>query len=217
MKHMGVLFRLFAATPDAITAAVFLIAWIDPSILGPQYVKDLMLTMLIEFVVMHSSAFYSGLAASSDVPRARRAMTLTGLSAFYLLFVGGMALTFESSWPLFAFAWLFASRFVHLWMHPVQIEAESRRMSLLWAASALAYVAGAIVTVILPLPELGITPEFRDSMHLTGSGEWIERPYTVLAFGALYFSALAWVKYKLTGPDVVPRPGLAAEQPERTP
>ena len=38
-------------------------------------------------------------------------------------------------------------------------------------------------------------------MHLPGSGEWIERPYTVLAFGTLYFAVQAWVKYALSGSD----------------
>jgi hypothetical protein len=199
MTPMRNLSRLFVATPDAITAAVFLIAWIAPSIPGPQYVKNLMLTMLIEFIVMHSSAFYSGLSASSDLSRGKRALLLTGLSAFYLAFIVGFAFAFDSTWPVFAFAWLFASRFTHLWTHPVQSEAETGRMMMLWGASGVTYVLGAITTVLLPLPALGITPDFISAMHLSGSGEWIERPYTVLAFGALYFSIQAWVKFALSG------------------
>jgi hypothetical protein len=77
-------------------------------------------------------------------------------------------------------------------------------MMLLWGASAAAYVIGAIATVLLPLPALGITPDFVSSMHLSGSGEWIERPYTVLAFGTLYFGVLAWTKYALAAADAAP-------------
>ena len=208
--------RVLAALPDAITATVFLIAWIAPSIPGPEYVKNLMLTMLIEFIVMHSSAFYSGIAADSDDSRLKRTLWLIGLSAFYLAFVAGFALAFDSTWPLFAFAWLFASRFVQLWVHPAESGAEAGRMMTLWGASAFTYVIGAIATVMLPLPALGITPDFISSMRLPGSGEWIDRPYTVLAFGTLYFGVQAWVKYALSGASD-PHADVARARPERSP
>jgi len=195
--------RLFAALPDALTAAVFLIAWIAPGIPGPHYVDSLTLTMMIEFIVMHSSVFYACLAAS-DAPRAQRVRLLAGLTGVYLTFILGYSLVYASFWPIVAFAWLFACRFMHLWTHPVEAPTEIRRMMLLWLGSALAYVFGAMLTAYLPLPHLGMTPEFIASMHLSGSGEWIERPYTVLAFGLLYFSLQAAMKYALTGLAPVP-------------
>jgi hypothetical protein len=214
----NVLPRLLAGLPDATTAAVFLIAWIAPSIPGPEYVKNLMLVMLIEFIVMHSSAFYSVIATDSDDSRIKRTLWLIGLSAFYLAFVAGFAFAFDSSWPLFAFAWLFVSRFIHLWIHPAESGAEAGRLMTLWGASAFAYLVGAFATVMLPLPALGITPDFIRSMHLPGSGEWIDRPYTVLAFGALYFSVQAWVKYALSGAsDQRADVASARAQPERSP
>jgi hypothetical protein len=205
----NVLPRLLAALPDAVTAALFLIAWIEPSIPGPEYVKNLMLVMLIEFIVMHSSAFYSIIAADDGDSPIKRSLFLIGLSAFYLTFVAAFAFAFDSTWPLFAFAWLFVSRFIHLWVHPAENGAETGRMMALWGASAFAYLVGAFATAILPLPALGITPAFINSMHLTGSGEWIERPYTVLAFGALYFGIQAWAKYALSATDSTQRAALA--------
>ena len=193
--------RVLAALPDAITAAVFLIAWIAPAIPGPEYIGNLMLTMLIEFIVMHSSAFYSGIAADSADSPIKRTLWLIGLSVFYLGFVAAFAFAFDRTWPLFAFAWLFVSRFIHLWVRPTGGTAQSERMMAIWAASAFTYVIGAIATVVLPLPALGITPDVIRSMHLPGSGEWIDRPYTVLAFGTLYFGVQAWVKYALSGSD----------------
>ncbi len=198
----NVLPRLLAGLPDAVTAALFLITWIDPSIPGPEYVKNLMLVMLIEFIVMHSSAFYSVIASDNGGPRIKRSLCLTGLSVFYLAFVAAFAFLFDSTWPLFAFAWLFISRFIHLWVNPAQSGAEAGRMMTLWSTSALTYLTGAIATVTLPLPEFGITPDVIRSMHLPGSGEWVDRPYTVLAFGTLYFSVQAWVKYALSGSDM---------------
>jgi hypothetical protein len=191
--------QLFAALPDAITSALFLTAWIAPSIPGPEYVTNLTLIMLIEFIVMHSSAFYAVLAANSGVSRGRRVAMLSGLTVFYFTFITAFALIFHSIWPVFAFAWLFASRFAHVWAHPVQTSADTQRMMMLWAASGFTYLIGAVLTVLLPLPRLGITPEFVASMHLSGSGEWVERPYTVLAFGAIYFAVQAWAKYAIAG------------------
>lgn len=184
--------RLLGAAPDAVTCATFLAAWIAPAWLGPEYVANLMPVMLIEFLVMHSGGFYAGLAAS-DLSRARRLGALCGLSAFYALFIVGFALIFDSAWPLFAFGWLFVSRFMQLWRPLGGVAAQQLTMQ--WVASGLTYVVGAIATVSLPLPRLGLTPQFVASMHLTGGGEWVERPYTVLAFGASYFAVQAWIKY----------------------
>lgn len=196
--------RLFAGLPDAITASIFLIAWIAPSLPGPQYVNNLTLTMEFEFIVMHSSGFYGLVCAATGVSRSKRLGLLVGLTLLYLTFPLGFALAYASVWPLVAFAWLFVSRFAHIWTHPVADATETRRMLLLWAASGLAYVFGAALTVLLPLPHLGMTREFVASMHLSGSGEWIERPHTVIAFGALYFAVQAWLKYALAGIATVP-------------
>lgn len=194
----SVVSRLFAALPDAITAWIFIAAWVAPSLLGPEVVKDLMLTMLIEFIVMHSSGFYAVIAGMHSA-RGKRLLMLAGLACFYLLFVAAFSYGFGSTWPIFAFAWLFLCRFAHIWIHPLQSSAETGRMMLMWAASGATYVIGVFITVMLPLPRFGITPEFIATMHLAGKGEWIERPYTVLAFGMLYFSVQSWVKYAMAG------------------
>jgi len=204
--------RWFAALPDALTAALFLVAWIAPQIPGPEQVNHLLDTMPIEFIVMHSSLIYAGISASTQMPRARRLSLLAGMTLIYLLFPLGFAIADGAAWPLFAFGWLFVSRFMHIWTHPLQSREETARMGLLWVASALAYVFGAAITAKLPLPRLGLTPEFVAGLHLTGSGEWIERPWTALAFGTLYFALLAWTKYGLSGNT----PQTDAAAPEST-
>lgn len=199
--------RFVAALPDAITSAIFLTAWIAPGIPGPEAVRNLMLTMLIEFIVVHSSAFYAGILQTSE-SRIRSTLLMLGLAAFYMMFVAAFAFAFGSTWPIFAFGWLLLSRFAHLWMRPTQGSRETERMMMTWVASCAVYVLGAIATVMLPLPALGITPEFTASMHLSGSGEWIERPQTVLAFGFLYFAVQAWVKYALSDAGAQPHAAL---------
>ena len=191
--------RLFAALPDAITAGVFLTVWVAPAVAGRERIKNLMLTMLIEFIVVHSSGFYGGILAMKDTSRVKREFALLGFATFYLIFVLAFSLGFGSAWPIWAFLWLLGSRFVHLWVAPANDDEATTRMMTLWAISVAAYVLGAIATVMLPLPALGITPAVIASLDLKGGGEWIARPYTVLAFGALYFGIQAWAKYALSG------------------
>lgn len=188
--------RIFAALPDAVTSAIFLTAWIAPDVLGGVWVKNLMLTMLIEFVVMHSGAFYAAVAASSAT-RVQRSLLLTGLTAFYGIFIAAFSFAFKSTWPFFAFGWLFVSRFAGLWMR--ENTAKRELMSQTWATSVVLYLLGVFATIFIPLPQFGLTPDFVTSMHLSGSGLWIDKPQTVIVFGALYFGALAYVKFYLIG------------------
>jgi hypothetical protein len=186
--------RIFAALPDALTSAVFLTAWIAPGLLGPVWVKNLMLTMLIEFVVMHSGAFYFAIASASG-SRLQRSLLLTGLTLFYGIFIAAFSFAFDSSWPFFAFGWLFVSRFAGLWLN--QKDGKRELMSRAWIASVAFYLLGAFATIFIPLPSFGLTPDLVASMHLSGSGLWIDKPQTVIVFGALYFGALAWFKFYL--------------------
>ena len=196
--HMAnALAKLFAALPDAITAATFLVAWVAPSVLGAEYIPWLMLVMLMEFLVVHSSGFYAFIVTADGMTRARRLLMLTGLSCLYLVFVFAFAFSFHSNWPIFAFAWLFGSRFIYLWTHPTQRSRESTRTFGLWVEGAVSYVALVVFTAVVPMPSLGMTPEVVASLHLTGSGVWIEQPQSVLAFGLFYFSAQSWAKYAI--------------------
>ena len=60
-----------------------------------------------------------------------------------------------------------------------------------WLRSTALYVIGLIVTSVLPLPALGLTPEAIARFALPGSGTWIDSPQKGLAFGFLYFGATA--------------------------
>ncbi|MEP6939625.1 MAG: hypothetical protein ABI846_07665 [Rudaea sp.] len=200
-----VLSRALGALPDALTSSLFLIAWVAPGFLGATRVKDLMLTMLIEFIVMHSSAFYAGIAGMTDASRGKRLMLITALSAFYLLFVVGFSVGFASTWPIWAFGWLFVSRFAHLWTKGGGNDDAIRRNMSSWMISAMAYLGGVFATILLPLPALGLTPSAIAALHIPNnmSGLWIDKPWTVIAFGALYFAVLAWSKYRLSATQTI--------------
>ncbi|HZX91658.1 MAG TPA: hypothetical protein VFE67_13540 [Rudaea sp.] len=197
---LQILQRLLAALPDAITAAVFLTAWVAPTRFGPVYVRDLTLVLAMEFIVIHSSVFYA-IIVGVDVARGKRIAWLAGLSSLYLVFVFGFAIEYKSSWPVFAFAWLFVSRFLHVWISPASGEAEGARMVKLWAVSVVAYLFGAFTAILVPLPSLGMTSAFISSMMQSGGTGWSSgETHTTLAFGLLYFSILAAAKFALSGP-----------------
>ena len=192
--------RLLAALPDAITAAVFLIAWVTPARFGPSSVKDLTLVMAMEFIVIHSSIFYA-VIAGVDIARGRRIAWLAGLSCIYLVFVFGFAIGYKSTWPIFAFAWLFASRFAHVWLSPVSSEVEAKRMVNLWAVSVVAYLFGAFTVNLVTIPKLGMTSAFESSMMESGGTGWNSGgAHTTLAFGLMYFCILALAKFAMSGP-----------------
>ena len=192
--------RLLAALPEAITAAVFLIAWVTPERLGPAYVKDLTLVMAMEFIVIHSSIFYA-VIAGVDIARGKRIAWLAGLSCMYLVFVFGFAVSYKSTWPIFAFAWLFASRFAHVWLSPVSSDVEAKRMVNMWAVSVVAYLFGAFTVNLVTIPNLGMTSAFESSMMESGGTGWNSGgAHTTLAFGLMYFCILALAKFAMSGP-----------------
>lgn len=195
--------QAFAALPDAITTAIFVTAWVAPSRLGPEWVRNLMLTMIIEFFVVHASGLSGGIA-STDLSRLKRTALWALLGAAYMIFIVLFAYAFDSTWPIFAFGWLLLGRFAHLWSHPVENSADSQRMVMLWVESGITYIFGAILTSQIPLPALGLSPDFVASMHLTGGGARVERPQSVLAFGAIYFAVQAWLKYGMAKPAGTP-------------
>jgi hypothetical protein len=189
--------RLFLALPDAVTSAIMLSAWLVPTVLGPEWVRNLALTVVIELFVMQSTLYYAVQKSNPEISRVRRIISLVILTAMYMIFMAYFSAVFHTVWPLIAFGWLFASRFVGLWTHPDLTNQDQRMMSL-WLTSVVFYLGGMAVVALVPIPPLGFTPDFIASMDISDSGPWIAKPYLELAFGFLYFGALAWFKFHVT-------------------
>jgi hypothetical protein len=162
----------------------------SPGRLGDRMIGYLTLVMLLEFVIVHSSGFMAAFLAS-DIPRGKKALWIVGLSGFYTIFTGGFALVFRTWWPVTGFWLLTLNRLssVLLGQAPVGREKELVRHS--WGAGVLFYLVFAIVTALLPVPRLGITPAVVAAQPLPGSGLWFDEPQRVIAFGFLYFTAMA--------------------------
>jgi hypothetical protein len=192
--------RLLAAAPDAITAICFGATWAMPLAWSVDATKTLMLVMLMEFLVVHSGGFFGMVVLATDIPKLKRSLAILGLGCFYLMFAAAFSLAFQAWWPVWTFLWLLGSRFAVIWLSPLPREDEAGRQMSLWALSCAAYLAAVFAGVLLPLPQLGITEAVLPQLGLSGSGLWVEKPYTVLASGLIYFSIMAWAKWKLGPP-----------------
>lgn len=188
--------RLLRALPDAISVGFFLAVWFAPRTMGLDTVKTGLLIMLVEFVLVHASGFLGHAVYAEGVSAARKLRTLAGFALFYGLFIGAWALAFSSWLPLVLFAWLLVGKATVALARSRPTAEHVERVRSDWALAAMAYLGGVFATVILPVPQFGITSAVRADLDLPGSGHWISHPESVIAFGALYFGFMAYAKWR---------------------
>lgn len=177
---------LIQAGPDLGLSAVFLVTWLRPDTFGPQFVKRLVLVMLLEFIVIHSAGFM-GAATISAASRVKRILVILGFGLFYSLLTGAFSLAFHTSWPFLAFWVLCANRMLGVVVSPAGDLKEANVVMAGWALTVVAYLGCCFLTVLAPMPRLGITPEVVHRQEFTGGGLWIDQPHTAIAFGFFYF------------------------------
>lgn len=209
MTPRSPLLRGFSALPDAITAGFFLVVWVAPMAFGAGAVKTAMLIMIVEFILVHGAGFLGSTAYADNVSRANKVKALVGFTLFYMVFILSFSLIFKEWWPVLAFAWLLMAK-LGIALDRKAPAAEHRiRAQSGWALAVMAYLGGVFATIILPVPRLGIGKELQPLFEIPGSGDWVDKPHTVVAFGALYFGFLAWAKWKdwVLPESNLPKPG----------
>jgi hypothetical protein len=179
---------LCSALPDFALACACLLAWVAPESLNAGVVPGILLTMLVEFIVVHSAPFM-GLQVVSEQPAARKVRNVVVIGLFYSMFLMGFSIAFHAWWPFLSFWFLTANRLTVLVFSQADSGRERETLKASWAAGAICYLTGAGLTTMLPIPRLGLTPQFVSSLGLSGGGLWIEQPWRVMAFAAFYFAA----------------------------
>jgi hypothetical protein len=180
---------------DLATAFLFAATWYRPDWLGQHWVKSLMLVMLVEFLVVHSFGF---LFVATEEGGAKSVAMLFGFGAFYLLFAAAFAAAFKSWWPVWMFGWLITSKLWALLTGAVDSAAQQSYVTSVWVVSVLAYLLGCFITVLVPLPRLGVDKHGHAyGIAKDASGVWVEQPHRVLAFGLLYFTCLGVARIAL--------------------
>lgn len=192
---MNLAAALVNAVADFGFAAVFLITWVAPDTFGEQAVRFLLLVMMMEFVVVHSSAVM-GSVVVSRANRGLRTVALVKFGLFYSIFAGAFALAFKTWWPITMFWGQTLNRLLGVLFGQVPDDEQKTFIQRGWAASVLFYLLGATTTTLLPIPALGVTPAVIAAQHIPSSGLWVEQPQRVLAFGVLYFALTGWSDLK---------------------
>lgn len=182
---------LAAAIPDFAIGIVCLIVWVRPQWLLADALEYVVVLMLLEFIVIHSSAFLGTAMFASGESR-QRAKTVLGIGAFYTLFVAGFSLAFRTWWPLASFWGQMGNRLLSVWLGHAPSEEQKQRIQRGWGLTCVCYLLGCFATVLLPIPRLGLTPEVVSRANLPGEGLWIDQPWRVAAFGFLYFMLVGW-------------------------
>ena len=186
---------IFAALPDAVTAGGFALVWASPFVFGPLSVKSAMLTMLIEFFLVHATGFFTAFASDSSASRLQRIAMLLGLSLFYVLMISAFAFNFHAWWLLLAFGWLLVGKIVWVVQNPKPSDASTNRQMLAWAGSVALFLAAVFFTSIADIPRWGMNPDLAPKFGLDPQGGlWEAEPHRVVAFGVLYFGISFLVK-----------------------
>ncbi|MGH8028552.1 MAG: hypothetical protein ACREO3_01325 [Arenimonas sp.] len=204
--------RWLPVLPDAMTCAFFLVVWANPLVFGPLSVRTAMLTMLLEFFLVHATGIFTVFVYDTG-SRWKRIGGLLGLSSLYLLMVGAYARSFGEWWPLVAFGWLAAGKIAWVWTNTSGVarpaasggagpmlnfaddDAISRHMAA-WAASVALFLAGVAYTTIAQIPRWGMTVALQPGfgLNMASEGLWESQPHRVVALGAIYFGVTFVVK-----------------------
>lgn len=163
--------------------------WRDPSRIHALSVPELMGIMLVEFIVIHSSALLLRMTYSRETTR-QKVKVLSGFLALYSVFAAGFAFGFRAPWLLLSFLGLTLVRLPSVLLSRPNDKARFKAAGKDWAFAAVMYLLGAGATTVLPIPRFGITPEVVNGLDLPSEGLWVEEPHRVLAFGCFYFALL---------------------------
>lgn len=198
---------IVAVVPDLITASLFLLCWIAPTVIGAGWIKSLMLLMVFEFVCIHATAFLMNLAMADKMSRTKRTVGIVALGCGYLGLAAAIAYAFGAWWPVIAFLWLLVGKLIIVWEQANK--QRQRQQMLIWGISTGAYIVTVLAGVMIPVPALMITDAVREAAELSGSGLWVDHPERMIFSGLLYFCALSYVKYRVL------RQGVSTQSPYR--
>jgi hypothetical protein len=200
---------IVAALPDAVTTGWFVLIWSSPFVFGLLSVKTAMLTMLVEFFLVHATGFFTAFGSERSASRLQRVGMLLGLSLFYVMMISAFARSFHAWWPLLAFGWLLLSKIIWVMQNPKPDDNSTNRQMLAWAGSVALFLGGVFLTSLADVPRWGMTAALAPNFGLdTHGGLWEAEPHRVVAFGVVYFGVIFLVKLAI---------GIFDTRPTRTP
>lgn len=187
------------AFPELLSAALLLAMWLEPLRFGIDWFRSGVLTLLLEFFVIHAGGFMAVLMYDPDTPPGMRSLQVGGLGAGYLLFISAFAWGFDAWWMIAAFAWLCFSKLQAIWTGAAPQERDRTLAIVSWALSVAVYVGAVFLTVFVFVPPLGVTAEVRDAARFDANGGvWEAEPHRAIAGAVLYFTLMGLSRPLLT-------------------
>jgi len=184
-----------ALAPRFLTAGAYLAVWLVPDRVPGALARALFVGMVLEFLLLHSYAFLNlatGVEKGASFgERLRGSLSVLGFGSFYLLMAGALGWATHSATPVWTIVWLLGGRIFEVAVVGDSASAGDSRIGS-WLRHLLLYILLAILTSVVPLPALGLSPEIVAGFDLPGSGTWVEKPQSALAFGFLYFGLGAY-------------------------
>lgn len=181
--------KLIAAAPSALMAAAFLWVWLQPFAFGPQSVRDLLLVLAVEWLLVLATLALIWLQpASGTPPRALRRLLIAHVLS-QLVAVLIVAWLLQAPWVLLALL-MMAERQVRVWRTPPGSDARERHAIEAGVAFGLFLIA-VFVALMLPLPQLGLPDSLWIEIEQLGLGVWVEEVQPALGLGLLYFAGTA--------------------------
>ncbi len=197
---------LASAIPYFILVVVLTRAWIDPlSVDEGIWVPLAVGLMALEFILLHSGVFMGTMAAKAQ-STARRVGVFALLAGFYAIFAVAFS-QMTGTWEILKiFGFLMAGRFITVII--ASGEGEQPLIGRSFAGIAT-YIPVVFLTVFVPFPELGVSPEvLREVYPGRGGGLWERHPERAIAGAIIYFGLMGLFELKqLTG-----RPGARSAE-----
>lgn len=183
--------------PDLGTALACFLSWQHPEVLGAAWVKLMVITVLAEFLVIHSGGF---MATFGNLPRSRlgRIGAHLGLASFYFLFIWALAMSLDAPWLYGLFGWLFFSKLLVSYSANRGARLAIREQMIDWPFAVAAYLlsigAGFIAFEAV---HGGISEQVFIDAGLGDAGLFEDKPWTALAAGSIYFTAMGLYRMRL--------------------
>lgn len=185
VRHLTALVPGLFALPEFALAALFLLTWFQPTLLHPHMVTALVLLILMEFVILHSSIILGVLLGSAKDPLIRKAGITVG--AIYVAFAVVVALASRQFWIIPAFALLTMNRLAPLLNEEALESGPLTRLLLPWLGATLIYMGLSMAVHGLPMPQFGITDTTAVADAVGGTGTFFEAPQAAIAMGFFYY------------------------------
>lgn len=185
--------NVVSSVPDILMGLAFLVTWIDPSALGDDMVPYLFQVMILEFIIIHSAGFMSSIIYGNE-PKTKKLTYMTGLTMFYLVFVLGFSFGFRSWWPVIAFGGLMFNRMLSVLTGQAEPGKESEFAKNMWGLNVFCYLISVFAAILLPVPAFGVSSG--DLSHLNMSGDFVDQPHKMMAWGFLYFTSVGYFELR---------------------